>query len=266
MIYFGDVETLLYLIEQQDHFHIDLEQKDRNGNTVIEAIVLFSMNYNSPNALHLLKHFLEAGEVRDEELDWTNLCFYLRLQVERVSCSSSYTGPNVLETEMDYWMSRLTDHVAALEWTERCEYFLFWIAYNHWDTSGPAMYVEGDQTPILHLWLEILRKANISLHEFFRHVEEYLEGNKVPDVHLYRRGIERFLRIDYGSDPEDIGISVQEIRVEIPVEQRIPGAWCTGKTFWSERYGEEVEVIEGLEPTANWRVSSKDKWRMDFWR
>ena len=160
---------------------------------------------------------------------------------------------------MDDLVNWLASLVPALHWHEQCECLLALLAYSCKHGDSPANFKEHDKTPVIRLWLAILREADISLHAHFRDMEESLDQREVQDRHHYRQGIKRVLEVEYGSDPDDVTILVRDVRVEIPPEECIPGAWHTDKTL-----SREGLVAKGLEPTANWRVSSKEDWSVSL--
>ena len=191
------VGTFLYLAYQQDKFQVDLEQVDEDGDSVFEGM-LRTMLSSSPNLdhynLHLIKYIFEVGRVQDTP--WLliySICACIRSITTNTRYCSAFSKPKT--SEIDDLMTWLANLLATIHWSLRCRYLLLLVTHDYYsrrDKPGdyPALNIGVDRTPTICLWFDILRKANISLHEFFRDMEEYLQDNKIPDFRFHRQGIE----------------------------------------------------------------------------
>ena len=58
-LYNGPLEAVEYIVNQQNQFHIDFDQRDKDGYNFITSILRCA----KLRALHLIKHFHETGQI-----------------------------------------------------------------------------------------------------------------------------------------------------------------------------------------------------------
>ena len=178
----------------------------------------------------------------------TSLDFLGRLRYE-VATGKDTSIPELVK--MNDLVSWLADYVTLIRRRQRRSILPRMLAYHYVNLKSTAEREEADKSPVIRLWLAVLLEAGINLHKHFRDMESTLDQHRVLDLAIHRQGIKRLLEVEYGSDPYDVTISVRDVRVSIPPEDCIPGAWNVAETRWTEGV-----IARGLKPTANWRVSS----------
>ena len=254
----GSIETLEYIINQQEYFDIDLNQNTENNDSFATRLLAAHLVYREPHGLHLIRYLWDRGLIQSCEISIRALLILLsRLVMEMPSGSNPSIAELTGMDDMEIW---LADLICMIYRQEILMCLPLLLSYCCLVYEDPAAFVENDKTRLIRLWLAILQEANIDLHEHFRNLEKYLDQcglyqNRVLDFLYHRKGIERTIEIEYGTDSSDVTILVRDTRVEIPPEDCIPGAWNTSETM--SRTG---RITKGLEPTANWRVSTKEDW------
>ena len=249
--YEGPLETFEYIINQQNHFCINLEEKANGGQDVIEGMLVNGGFHGAYNMLHLINHLLEAGHFEDHADRAIVLFITLARSMPHGPLSTSRYASK--PTRVNDLVFGLASIITRAHRRKRCKYLTIMLAYGCTGDESPAEYEENDKTSLIRLWVNTLKIAKLDLHEHFRDVKRTLDQHRVLDGWHHREGIKRELRVEFGSDSDDVTILVRDVKVEIPPERCIPGAWNVGETLYKTGL-----VAKGLEPTANWRVSSKE--------
>ena len=242
--YTGPLETLKYLVNQQNRYHVELEQRDERSREVIYGMLASSIYNGRSNGLHLIRYFWEEGRIKANGY-WVRQIFnVLGHLIDNPPADTNLTIPDLVGmNDLVSWLAGLAVLIPS---RSLCGYLPYMLAYHCRNFQDPADYKEKDRTSLIRLWMAVLQEAKINLHDHFRDMEENLDQHQIPDIIYYRQGIKRIVEVEYGSDPADVIVLVRDVRVEIPPEEHIPGAWNTRS------------IAKGLEPAANWRVSSKE--------
>ena len=244
------------MVYQQNTFYIDLEQRDEDGRSFLLLPLFCIMYFCRSDVLEWIKYCREKGFFGMESNPHWILGVVVALG--RLACNVPLSKETTISglPDLPDIVSWLASFVTVCMYTEGWDIeamLSISLGYDCGEKNDPVDFKEHDKTSLIRLWLAILQEANIDLHSHFRDAEGCLDHHRIPDLWHHRKGVERILTVEYGSDPDDVTISVRDVRVKIPPEESIPGAWKAG-----EAYLETGLEVEGLEPTANWRVSTKE--------
>ena len=253
--YAGPLEMFKYMVNQQSQFDIDLEQRDDDGWGILDLTcvnVATFMNKPHYHGLYVVRYLYETGQLQP---GWRYIWWILIALMVVGSCSTFDSPSSIPESvgaiSLPMW---LADLVPTFNWHLRYARLPVIIAYDCGSDENPAVYQDNDRRLLICLWLATLLTAGINLHDYFQDVDDIFDESTVLDNYHWRQGIKRIFTVEYGPDPDDVTILVQDVLVEISLEDCIPGAWTVDKT----RYKTGL-IARGLKPTANWRVSSKEE-------
>ncbi|MCJ1237733.1 hypothetical protein MMC14_005720 [Varicellaria rhodocarpa] len=231
------------MINKQAHFQIDLEQENKFGLAVTLCILQIATFRPNRYGLHLTRQLFETGYAGNDP----------RLTLTVVRSLRTFLQLNAWQdkAEMKDWVSWLISCVPRSTWGLCTLTFVTLIGYDGRLDRG-----EKCKKPLIVMWLCVLLKADINLREYLiataRTCENMYRLNEVPDVWYHRHGIKRILNFEYGSAPNDVTIIIRDVKVDVPDEERIPGSWCADNSIM------KCGVFRGMEPTADWRVSTRD--------
>ena len=230
-IYSGILQTVDYIINQQNHCYVDLAQREESGLNVVDCMLITNALRSPLTGLQLVRYCWEILQTRRYE-SWT-LTFLLTLRhfSAEVPSDTKLSIPDLVG--MDDMVNWLAGLVAIVHRHERCKYLPTMLSYHCVEDQSPTDFNENSKTLLIRLWLAVLQEANIDLHEHLQDMEETLDQHRILDAWHYREGIKRELEVKYGSDPDDVTILVRDVRVDIPPEDCIPGAWSTGETYFN---------------------------------
>ena len=252
--YVGPLETFKYMVNQQSHFVIDLEQRDEVGFGILGHICLHATFINEAHGhgFHLMRYLYGTGQLQPSwKHTWWIFIALLYVASDSTSDSTLSIPKRFGIIDLPKW---LADLVPASDWHLRYSKLPVIIACDYHPHQSSAFHRDKDKRPLIRLWLAMLQVAGINLHDYFQDVDDIFDENTVLDTSYWRQGIKGVFTVEYGSDPDDVTILVQDVQVEIRPEDCIPGAWTADKTLFNTGL-----VVKGLKPTADWRVSSKEE-------
>ena len=261
-MYMGPPATFDYITTQQNHFQINLEQKGKRAHNVVQSILNISNCHGGQaSGLHLIKHFWDTGRIETGEMSVLSIFAILRLFTDDIPSGTNLSIPELIGMDdMVTWLAGLVAEVPRLHLRE---YLPMMLAYHCLSNGNSITCPEKDKTSLIRLWMAILREAKLSLHDHFREMEQRVEFRDMElrigehylrDMYVHRRGIQRVFEVEYGEDADDVTLLVRDVRVACSPKESIPGSWKSSESFCDTGL-----TIEGLEPTANWRVWSKEE-------
>jgi hypothetical protein len=241
------MEVFQYLTQQQ-HFLIDLTQKDSFGRTPVQAAMEFSW-YADYSTIRLMlgdgpissKTTTEVWQVTEWWTGYQGPTTFLHEAVARLRALFSLSGPcnkhlafiSELIIAGANLHARNGRNATALDYLLSGEDFHHEYCYRH---------VEY----LLLVWLRCLIDCGVDLHQYFHKEEEFREGGRLIETYSHRRGIDRRLVVYYGLSRDDVTILVEDERRESDTIH-LPGSWDAELEF-AESQG--VALLEGREPKA----------------
>ena len=240
--YKGAKEPFLYMISQQQHFQIDLNQRAGDNFTVTQ----YHAVHKQASAPNLLRTIFGLGSDLRSTATARNSYGSTWLMVTVVRLLILFAEGESLEPSLEL----IGDLIDAGSDVNTCN--------NEGATPLDrilAFRLEPENhEPLIRQWLQLLLSKKIDLHLYAKKEEMLHEQGQVKDVWNYRRGIKRYFTFQYGRERCDLSIFVKDIRAEISEEMsRVPGAWDTEGEH-AQRLG--LKLIEDEEPSANWSVSA----------
>jgi hypothetical protein len=244
------MEAYQYLTQQQ-HFLIDLTQKDSFGRTPVQA--LSSVVWADPATIRFMlgdgpiscKTVTEVWQGSKWLTGYQRPTTFLHQAVERLNRMFRYSWPwkKALVFISELIIAGANLHARNGRNASALDYLLSDCRYQHCNRHMEYL---------LLVWLRCLIDCGVDLHQYFHKEEEFREGGRLIEPWHHRRGIDRRLVVYYGLSRDDVTILVEDERRESDTIH-LPGSWDPELEF-AESQG--VALLEGREPEAFWSITT----------
>jgi hypothetical protein len=242
--YKGATEPFLYMISQQQHFQIDLNQRAGDNFTVTQ----YHAVHKQASAPNLLRTIFGLSSDPRSTATAKNSYGSTWLMVTVVRLLVLFAEGESLEPSLEL----IGDLIDAGSDVNTCNKK----GATPLDRILAFRLEPENREPLIRQWLHLLLRKKVDLHQYAKKEEMLHEQGQVKDVWNYRRGIKRYFTFQYGREVCDLSIFVKDIQAEISEGiTRVPGAWDTEGEH-AQRLG--LKLIEDEEPSANWSVSTAD--------
>jgi hypothetical protein len=243
--FLGPVETLRFLVAQQQVFDVDLEYSQLGL-----KLAQYLASYLVSNITDSVRFLLGDGPIPSSSIQQrfrgTSWFEGTLLTHSARRLAALFQRPDDIAKELAFMSDLIQGGADVHELHEPGATCLDFILMTWpWRT-------ERNKQELLLEWLKCLHMAGIDLQDYCRKEEKLHQNGKIVETKTYRPGVERCFSVAYGRGRDDVMIRVHDNSIaNIYKESIVPGAWDMESQFVKDN---KLVFFKGTGGLADWTV------------